>query len=78
MTTDNPNFARLPNEIKKQINKKKACNLDQESIYYQACQALISSRDDDIIWAKEQFLSIAGYKDSEEKISECNAKIAGV
>ena len=33
---------------------------------------------DDIIWAKEQLQRIAGYKDAELLVSECNRKIAGM
>ena len=67
----NPLLKKMPKDIQNRILKK-STKLDSEAIYFQACQALENPRgNDDIIWAKEQFVSLLGYKDSEQKIQEC-------
>lgn len=77
--SDNPVFNSLPNEIKDKLKKAGKQTLDIEAIYYQACQALdFGNGKSDVVWAKEQFLKIKEYKDSEERIHECNKKIAGI
>lgn len=71
-------FDILPLQIKQQFRHRKGEGLDVEAIYFQACQALeYPSGDDDILWAKEQFLKISGYKDADSRVSECNRRIAG-
>ena len=58
--------------------KKKSGRLDAETRNLQACQALGNPRnEEDILWAKAQFMKLTGYKDAEDKISECNRRIAG-
>jgi hypothetical protein len=52
--------------------------LDKCALYYQACQALEHpSSNADILWAKDIFISLSGYKDSDQKRTECNRIIAG-
>ncbi len=60
----NTNFYALPVEIASQYKWKKKSGLDVETIYFQACQAMDNPASDaDIIWTKEQFATIMGYKD---------------
>ena len=72
-------YYQLSAEIISQFKRKKGSGLDLEAIYFQACQAMENPANDaDIIWAKEQFMKISGYKDSDLRVSECNIRIAGV
>lgn len=75
----NPYYDGLPLQIKEQFShRRKGEGLDVEAIYFQACQALdYPSGPDDILWAKAQFMKISGYKDADQRVSECNRKIAG-
>ena len=73
-------YDALPLEVKNQFNGKKGKNegLDVEAVYFQACQAMDHpTTDEDIMWAKNQFMSILGYKDADTRISKCNSMIAG-
>ncbi len=73
----NPLLQKMPSEIRDGIQKKSG-RLDAETRYFQACQALGNPRnEEDILWAKAQFMKLTGYKDAEDKISECNRRIAG-
>ena len=50
--------------------------LDWESQYYQACQAVENARGiKDIRWAYEQFLSLVNYKDSSVYLEKCKNMI---
>lgn len=75
----NPYYDGLTLQIKEQFShRRKGEGLDVEAIYFQACQALdYPSGPDDILWAKAQFMKISGYKDADQRVSECNRKIAG-
>ena len=67
----------LPMGVQKRLFGKDA-GLDVEAIYYQACQALAKpARSDDLVWAASQFRSIAHYKDSSDKLIECENKLKG-
>ncbi len=67
-------FEKLPFNIKKRISGCEA--LDDETSYYQACQAMDSAkRVEDIEWARDQFAAIRNYKDSAQRLEKCNILI---
>ena len=68
---NNPNVQYV--EPIKKLKRKKGKGLDAEATYFQACQAMENSMSaKDIIWAKEQFNTILGYKDSASRLEECS------